>query len=126
MLTDELGTSFNFKRDIEQYRERDLGDVISDNDKWPFLIECKRRKNGTTYSMDWVDQAKRAAEKCNKIPVVIYQLMRSPIRCVVDLNVILKAFDCPTACFHENLIELPLETFCMIAREIMQDEVLAL
>ena len=126
MLTDELGSAYNFKRNLEQYREVDNGDLVCDNDKFNWVVECKRRKSGTTYSRDWWEQVLRSSKKENKHPVLIYQLNRSPIRCVVDLNVILEAFDCPTGSFHENLVELTLETFCMVAREMMQDEVLAL
>ena len=118
LLHDELGGDYRFKRDLEQYRASDHGDLICDTD-FPFVIECKRR-GGTqkTYSMDWWEQVKRAADATNKHPVLIYQLMRSPIRCVMDLSLIVKtmggnATDC------EYLIEMPLETFCMIVREMI-------
>lgn len=118
MLHGELGGDYKFKRCLEQYRAKDYGDLICEVD-FPFSIECKRRGGSQkTYSMDWWEQCKRAAVSANKHPVLIYQLMRSPIRCVMDLNLIVKvmggnATDC------EYLVEVPLETFCMIAREML-------
>ena len=119
MLYDELGITF--KRDLEQYRETNHGDLICYEMDFPFTIECKRRAKGTTYATEWWEQAVNAANACGKLPVLIYQLMRSPIRCVIDLNVVIKAFDGKPP-MHENLIEIPLETFCMIAREMINDK----
>lgn len=118
MLNEELG--IQFKRNLEQYREVDHGDLICDVDSFRWVIECKRRKSGTTYSMDWWEQVTRAAERENKIPVLVYQLNRSPIRCVVDLNEILKVFNADVL-YHRNLVELTFETFCMIVRETFHD-----
>ena len=118
MLLDEL--NIHFKRNLEQYREVDLGDLICDEDNWKWVIECKRRKSGTTYSMDWWEQVTTAAQKQDKMPVLIYQLNRSPIRCVVDLNEILRVFN-GDVLGHVNLVELTFETFCMIARETLHD-----
>lgn len=118
LLHDELGGEYKFKRCLEQYRAADYGDLICEVD-FPFTIECKRR-GGTqkTYSMDWWEQCKRAAVKSNKHPVLIYQLMRAPIKCVMDLSLIVEVMGGkPTPC--EYLVELPLETFCMIAREML-------
>ena len=118
MLNEELG--IQFKRNLEQYREVDHGDLICDVDSFRWVIECKRRKSGTTYSMDWWEQVTRAAERENKIPVLVYQLNGSPIRCVVDLNEILKVFNADVL-YHRNLVELTFETFCMIVRETFHD-----
>ena len=117
MLMDELG--IKFYRNLEQYRTKDLGDLICDVD-FPFIIECKIRGKGTTYSMDWWDQVTTATIGTDKLPVLIYQLNRSPIRCVVDLNVILQVFE-GNIVHHQNLVELTFPTFCMIAREMLQD-----
>ena len=119
MLYDELGITF--KRDLEQYRETNHGDLVCYEMDFPFVIECKRRAKGTTYATEWWEQAVSAAKASGKLPVLIYQLMRSPIRCVVDLNVIIKAFDGKEV-GHQNLVEMPFETFCMIARELINDE----
>ena len=32
----------NAKRDIEQYRAVDHGDIITDDETWPYVIECKK------------------------------------------------------------------------------------
>ncbi len=118
ILEHELGSPYKFKRDLEQYRASDHGDLICEAD-FPFIIECKRR-GGTqkTYSMDWWEQAKNAADKSGKKPVLIYQLMRSPIRCVVDLSLVVEVMGgTPPNC--EYLIEMPIETFCMVVREMI-------
>jgi hypothetical protein len=118
MLYDEL--NIKFRRDLEQYRESLHGDLITDFENFPFVIECKRRSKGTTFSDDWWQQTVASAEHCKKIPVLIYQLNRSPIRCVCDLNVILKAFG-GTEVMHQNLVELTFPTFCLIIREMIND-----
>jgi Holliday junction resolvase len=121
MLLDELG--IKFKRNLEQYRTKDLGDLITENNDFPFVIECKIRGKGTTYSMDWWEQVTKATQGTNKMPVLIYQLNRSPIRCVCDLNVILETFGGQTI-YHQNLVELTFETFCMICREMLNDGII--
>lgn len=119
LLHEELGITF--KRDLEQYRASNHGDLICYEMDFPFVIECKRRSKGTTYAREWWEQAVAAADACGKIPILIYQLNRSPIRCVLDLNVIIDAFDGQKV-MHENLVEMPMETFCMIVREIINEE----
>lgn len=118
MLHDELGGDYKFKRCLEQYRAKDYGDLVCEVD-FPFSIECKRRGGSQkTYSLEWWEQCKRAAEYAGKHPVLIYQLMRSPIKCVLDLNLIVEVMGgTPTKC--EYLVEMPIETFCMIAREMI-------
>ena len=118
MLFDEL--NIKFRRDLEQYRQSLHGDLICDLEGFPFTIECKRRSKGTTFAREWWEQSVARAQHCKKIPVLIYQLNRSPIRCVCDLNVILEVFG-GNVLNHENLVELPFETFCMIVREMIQD-----
>ena len=116
MLHDELGLKFH--RDLEQYRTKDHGDLLCEVD-FPFSIEFKKRSKGTTYASEWYEQSRTAAQDQGKIPCVIYQLNRSPIRVVIDLNVIIETFGGHTI-HHENLVEPTFQTFCMIAREMLQ------
>tara|TARA_R100000781_G_C4008041_1_gene102673 strand:- start:63 stop:485 length:423 start_codon:yes stop_codon:yes gene_type:complete len=116
LLKEELG--YNFKRDLEQYRASCHGDLICDEINFPFVIECKRRASGKTYSLEWWQQSKTAANASHKIPVLIYQLIRSPIKCVIDMNTILDVFG-GHQLLHEYLVEISLPTFCMIAREML-------
>ena len=47
ILTDELGGNANgltFQRDINQYRQSDLGDIICNDPDFPFVIEVKRKR----------------------------------------------------------------------------------
>ena len=44
MLDDELGISF--KRNLDQYRESGLGDLIPSDPEFPFTLELKRYADG--------------------------------------------------------------------------------
>jgi len=117
MLHEELGVSF--KRDIEQYRAADHGDLVPDDPDFPFIIECKRYANGTGCAPQWWKQAERAADAEGKLPCVIYKFDRRDIRCVVPLTALYKAFG--SECRADHQAEMTLEAFCWIAREMMND-----
>ena len=58
MLFADLG--LNAKRDIEQYRAADHGDIITDDDTWPYVIECKRYGGKHyTFRPEWWIQVER-------------------------------------------------------------------
>tara|TARA_R110000765_G_scaffold321885_1_gene413762 strand:- start:105 stop:503 length:399 start_codon:yes stop_codon:yes gene_type:complete len=114
-LKEHLGISF--RRNLQQYQTKDLSDLISDF-PFPFAIECKRRASGKTYSYDWWEQVLKSAKLLDKRPCLIYQLMRSPVKVVLDMNCIIKTFGGNTL-GQEHLVEMSLESFCMIARELM-------
>ncbi len=115
LLEAELG--IQFKRDLEQYRAGDHGDLIPDDPAFPFVIECKRWASGVGCKPAWWAQASRAAQHLNKLPCVIYKYDRQDIRCVVPFTAMHLAFGHP----HENnhQAEMTLEAFCYIAREMM-------
>src|SRR5699024_8485488 len=69
-------TGVTLKRDLEQYRAADHGDLIADNDQWPFLIECKAYAIGTGCKPEWKSQATAAGKSVGKLPVVIYKFNR--------------------------------------------------
>ena len=73
-LQDELG--LKFKRDLEQYRESSLGDLICESSDWPFLLELKRYARGNGCQQAWWRQATGAAFAAGKRPVVIYMYFR--------------------------------------------------
>lgn len=81
-----LLTGIAFKRDLEQYRAADRGDLIPDDQAWPFLIECKRYAAGKQCLPAWKDQASKAAKAAGRVPVVVYKFDRAPIRCAVPLS----------------------------------------
>lgn len=113
MLFDELGVSF--KRDLEQYRAGDHGDLIPDDDAFPFTLELKRYADGPVGGVaSWWDQVCRAAKREQKLPALIYKYDRKPIRCVLPLAAIMHDH-------HGYVIEVSFATFCYITREIMND-----
>lgn len=102
----------NFKRDIEQYRAGDHGDLICDDPSWPYVIECKRYASGASPAAAWWEQAKRAADAAGKVPVLIYKFDRRDIRVVLPLSHLMEDSNGYT-------IEVDLDTFAYIARENM-------
>lgn len=108
-----LNLGIKLKRDLEQYRAGDHGDLIADDPSWPWVIECKRYASGTLCKPAWWLQADKAASAVCKLPVVIYKYDRQPIRVVMELGVVV-----PTV-GTGYLIETDLETFYLITRELM-------
>lgn len=115
LLEAELGMAF--KRDLEQYRAGDHGDLIADDPDFPFIIECKRYAQGTGCRPNWWAQANAAANAASRLPCVIYKYDRREIRCVVSFTALYAAFG--SECKSEHQAEVSLETLCWIAREIM-------
>jgi hypothetical protein len=115
MLEAELGISF--KRDLEQYRAGDHGDLIADDPDFPFVIECKRYAQGTGCRPAWWAQATAAAEAASRLPCVIYKYDRRDIRCVISFTAVCAAFD--GRCRSNRQVEISLQEFCWVAREIM-------
>ena len=55
-----------------------------------------------------------------KKPVLIYQLMRSPIKVVMNMNDIIRPFN-GTPIDQEHLVEMSIPSFCMIVREMLNE-----
>tara|TARA_R100001244_G_scaffold130388_1_gene102493 strand:- start:268 stop:669 length:402 start_codon:yes stop_codon:yes gene_type:complete len=76
---EERDIDFKAKRNLEQYQEKDLGDLNIPN----HIIECKRYASGNWYKEDWWQQI------CNScgtdIPVLIWKYNHQPIRVCVPL-----------------------------------------
>ncbi len=115
LLEAELGISF--KRDLEQYRASDHGDLIPSDDAFPFVIECKRYANGTGCRVSWWEQAKAAAAAVGQLPAVIYKYNNYKPRAVVSFNAISEIFG--ESAGEDFLVETSLEGFCYICRELM-------
>jgi len=115
LLEAELGVSF--KRDLEQYRAGDHGDLIPDDDAFPFVIECKRYAKGNGCQPRWWEQASRAATSVGKLPCVIYKYDREDIRCVVPFTAFSNVFGSDCECDYH--MEINFEAFCYLAREMM-------
>ena len=114
-LWDHLG--IKFKRDLEQYREGDHGDLVPERGgDFPFVIECKRYKSGDGMRPDWWGQASRAANRAGKLPCVVYKFDHRDVRVVVPLHAVM---------YEEEdngfVAVLDLEGFCYLVREMMND-----
>ena len=108
-----------FKRDLDQYRERDRGDLIPSDPDFPFLIECKRFASGVGCKREWWSQAVSAALEARKRPAVIYRYDgRQPRVCLSARDVV----ECITRGGWSgavHLMDMDLEAFAYVAREGM-------
>jgi Holliday junction resolvase len=110
-------TGVTFKRDLEQYRAGEHGDLIADNAAFPFVIECKRYASGTTCKPAWRAQAQAAATATGKLPAVIYRFDRQGTRVSVPFAAIAAAMggnDTPG-----EWAEITIEGLAYLAAEIM-------
>lgn len=105
---------FDAKRDLEQYRSGDRGDLIG-VPGW--VIECKRYASGSTYRDEWWAQVTKAADAAMCEPVLIYKFDRQPVRCVVFLSAIN-----PDYWGKDDVATVSFDTWCMIVREGLTDE----
>jgi len=106
-------TGLEAKRDLEQYRASEHGDLIG-VPGW--TVECKRYARGTTWRKDWWGQVEAAANASGTEPVLIYKYDRCPIRCVVRLSSI-----SPVYIQKDNVAEVDFDTWCMLVSESMCD-----
>ena len=113
----ELDLGVKAKRDIEQYRAADHGDILVDNESWPYVIECKRYAGkGHTFAPSWWEQVEKAAKAVGKEPVLIYKYDRQPITVVMRLEYLMK-----DSALHEEKIRMDWEGFIYVARENWHD-----
>lgn len=115
MIQDELG--FECKRDIEQYRQADRGDILG-VPNW--VIECKcysaDRGAGGNYKPEWWAQACKAAHAATCEPVLIYKYNHQPIKCVVFMSSINSDF-----AGKDNTATISFASWCMLVRESLGD-----
>lgn len=110
-----LLTGVTFKRDLDQYRASDRGDLIPDDPAWPFLCECKAYATGTACRPAWQEQATRAAMAAGTTPAVIFKYDRRPVRVSIPLSAI-----CPDMPASE-WVEITLQAFAALAAEKMAE-----
>lgn len=109
-------TGVTFKRDLRQTRVgHDLGDLIPDDDDWPFVIECKLHK--TLALPEWRRQAEKAAKDADKVPAVVYRQPRGPVRVSIPLWAV--RADTWGNPIEGEWIECSLEAMAYVAREVM-------
>jgi hypothetical protein len=92
------GIDFKCKRNLEQYQEKDLGDLNIPN----HVIECKRYAVGNWYKEDWWRQVVGSSE--GKIPVLIWKYNHQPIRVCIPRHVLTSE---PTN--YDKVVVLPFE-----------------
>ena len=130
ILAENLGGGadrLEFKRDIEQYRQGDLGDVICSDPAFPFVIEVKRYRQGVHAQPQWWDQVCTAAEACHKLPVLVYRYdrmpwrWRFPVAAIVGMADYVPAGDTTEQYDWRYAMECDTDTAMMIIREHLAD-----
>jgi Holliday junction resolvase len=111
----ELGMTF--KRDLRQYQQTDLGDLVCDNEDFPFVIEVKRYAKGWACKPAWETQAFRAAKAAQKHPCVIYRYDGQQWRCRVYMDAVAEAIGATSVCTVH--LDTNIQGFAWICREIM-------
>ena len=112
-LHDRLGITF--RRDLEQYRAAEHGDLIADDPTFPFALECKRHATGIRCLAAWKVQAVAAATATGKRPAVSFRCDRQPTRVAIPLSALCDAWPA------DQWAEVTLDGFCLLAREIMAE-----
>jgi hypothetical protein len=118
-LFDHLG--INFVRELDQTRQAHLGDLVTTDCDFPFVIECKRYKSGV--SGDWWSQVCTAAAVAEKLPVLFYRLdrmktrVRLPVAAIVGLAGWSPNEDAAEQYDWRYAVETDLDTAMMIIRE---------
>lgn len=121
----ELG--LEFRRVLDQWAEAGLPDLTCEDDAFPFVIECKRYRQGSTFASPshW-DQICVAAEKAGKIPALVYKFDRLPERWRVPIEALamLATFERQMGDGYDwkYAVEMTFNDFCMVARELMCNE----
>lgn len=121
----ELG--LEFRRVLDQWAEAGLPDLTCEDDAFPFVIECKRYKQGSTFASPshW-DQVCVAATKAGKIPALVYKFDRLPERWRVPIEALamLATFERQMGDGYDwkYAVEMTFDDFCMVARELMCNE----
>ena len=84
---EEHAIDFKAKRNLEQYQEKDLGDLNIPN----HTIECKRYASGNWYKEDWWEQVWQSCGK--EIPVLIWKYNHQPIRVCIPLWAVTREYE---------------------------------
>lgn len=126
LLFDELGMTF--KRDLEQYRAADHGDLICD-EPFPFVIEVKRYKTGCAPQPAWWDQVCAAAKSAGMLPLLVYKYNHQQWKWRMPAEAVMRA-GMPHGCITMRedaeldwnyAVEMDTRTAMMIVRELLCD-----
>ena len=111
-------TGVSFKRNLEQSREADHGDLVPSDPDFPFSLELKRYHAGISCLAAWKAQSSRSAEACGKLPAVVFKFDRQPIRVAVPFSAICAPFTAHSGA-EDEWAEITLQGLAYIAAEIM-------
>lgn len=137
-LFDALG--MDFRRVLDQWAEAGLPDLVCEDDAFPFVVECKRYKSGSTFAnpKHW-EQVCHAATKYTerrrvlrpheaaKLPALVYKYDRLPERWRIPIGALAMlsnynpAGDRAETYSWAYACEMSFDDFCMVARELMCD-----
>lgn len=121
---DHMG--IRLKRDLEQWRSADHGDLLPDfkdgDFDWPFCIEVKTYSNtgSDTHRPAWWQQVRKAAKAQGLIPVLWYKYDRRDWRIVMHMNHV--SFALGGSFDHQDetlLLTMDMDTCFYVTREIL-------
>jgi hypothetical protein len=131
-LIEEL-LGIKLKRDVEQYRQADRGDLILAEDAdWPFCVEVKTYSSSSlsvTHRPAWWQQVEKASAAHGLIPVLFYKYDRYEWRVVLKADTV--SFALGGTLNHEDdhlftmdhdddiLLTTDVDGFAYLAREIL-------
>ena len=122
ILHDQLGLTF--KRDIEQYRQADRGDLLCVDMDFPMVIEVKRyAKGGETPRGAWWDQCCKAATAADKWPLLVWRYDRMDWRWRLPAALVQRLNDKPDYSLDWSYaVEMDTRTAMTLIREVLADD----
>jgi hypothetical protein len=120
-LIEEL-LGIKLKRDVEQYRQADRGDLIlaEDGADWPFCVEVKSYSGlSVTHRPAWWQQVEKASAAHGLIPVLFYKYDRYEWRVVLKANTVSFALGGTLDHDDDILLTTDVDGFAYLAREIL-------
>ena len=125
LFLDHLGVPL--KRDLEQWRSADRGDLIPDfkdgEFDWPYCIEVKTyssKNMSVAHRPALWEQVRKAAKSQKLIPVLWYKYDRRDWRIVMHMNHVSFALGGTTDHADENLLlTMDMDTCFYVTREIL-------
>ncbi len=120
-LIEEL-LGIKLKRDTEQYRQADRGDLIlaEDGADWPFCCEVKSYSGlSVTHRPAWWQQVVKASAAHGLIPVLFYKYDRYEWRVVMKANTVSFALGGTLDHDDDILLTTDVDGFAYLAREIL-------
>ena len=120
----ELELGLGFSRVLAQTREPELPDLVCDDLSFPFVIECKRYRTGSTFASPghW-RQACVSAAKAGRLPALVYKFNRLPERWRIPFEpmLMLATGQRDSSYAWDLAVEMTFEDFCLVARELLSD-----